>query len=666
MSFTVNPPYPVFTDVDGSPLEEGFIYIGLSNQDPQSNPTTVYWDAALTIPAAQPIRTSGGFPVRSGTPSVIYVAGDFSIRIRNKNGTIVFNEPTSPEVFIAQGILVYSGLFNVKAYGAKCDGVTNDAAAVAAADAAAAGRPLIFPGVTHIGTATTITSPIMDTMAQIFSATSQITINNKLPVRPEWWGNGNGTIRKAIAALPALGGDVQLSVRDYDMVNGWTRYDGNEKPNVRLIGAGMPIVTDDMTSYISGSGTVIRGMVLNFANGFEAYDLGVDVGTYVCNTFNGGQWMEGFVPGTHKLDHDGHDLQYYIRDVHFDNISCLQLPGGTAHGILIEHIIGVSHGYCETFLGLHGYVCKSQNVQGGDVRVYGQGGDAFIIKSDQYTLCQNVYINNIMMGDYNKPLTTAVGMIQGLTTNCPVAHVTIGSINAQKCAGVIVENGGNFVTDVQINNIYADQITGDAIVMSANCQRWNIGNHVLNVVGGRGIVVPADAQQINIGDGFVTNAGSHGYDLACPTLKHGSICCFGSAAWGVLRSGSCNINTDLVYGKNNTLGNLSTSYTRLTNANLVNSWTDVGTGVHPFQVVQVGKRVYFRGMVTGGSADTVCQLPADLVPGQVLNFVTYAITGGGARSFAQVDILADGTIQIPSRASLGAGCKVAFNFEWCY
>ncbi len=89
-ALSIQPPFPIFTDTDGSPLENGYIWIGTANLDPQGNPIAAYWDAALTITAAQPIRTSGGYPANSGTPARLYVASDYSIRVQNKNGSQVY------------------------------------------------------------------------------------------------------------------------------------------------------------------------------------------------------------------------------------------------------------------------------------------------------------------------------------------------------------------------------------------------------------------------------------------------------------------------------------------------------------------------------------------------------------------------------------------------
>ena len=90
-ALTVNPPFPIFTDIDGQPLENGYIWIGTANLNPQTNPINVYWDAALTISAAQPIRTLGGYPSNSGTPARLYVNADYSIRVMNRNGSTIYS-----------------------------------------------------------------------------------------------------------------------------------------------------------------------------------------------------------------------------------------------------------------------------------------------------------------------------------------------------------------------------------------------------------------------------------------------------------------------------------------------------------------------------------------------------------------------------------------------
>ncbi len=96
-ALSIQPTYPIFTETDGQPLEDGYIWIGAANLDPQGNPINVYWDAALTQLANQPIRTQGGYPVNSGTPARLYVNSDYSIRVMNKNGSVVYSAPTATE-----------------------------------------------------------------------------------------------------------------------------------------------------------------------------------------------------------------------------------------------------------------------------------------------------------------------------------------------------------------------------------------------------------------------------------------------------------------------------------------------------------------------------------------------------------------------------------------
>lgn len=89
-ALSIQPTYPIFTDIDGQPLENGYIWIGAANLDPQTNPITVYWDGALTQLAVQPIRTLNGYPSNSGTPARFYANADYSIRVMNKNGSTIY------------------------------------------------------------------------------------------------------------------------------------------------------------------------------------------------------------------------------------------------------------------------------------------------------------------------------------------------------------------------------------------------------------------------------------------------------------------------------------------------------------------------------------------------------------------------------------------------
>lgn len=89
----IKSPFVQFYDIDGQPLEDGYIYIGTAGLDPATNAITVYSDANLATTVTQPVRTIGGFPVVSGSPVRLYVgAVDFSIRVSNKNNTQIHQD----------------------------------------------------------------------------------------------------------------------------------------------------------------------------------------------------------------------------------------------------------------------------------------------------------------------------------------------------------------------------------------------------------------------------------------------------------------------------------------------------------------------------------------------------------------------------------------------
>ncbi len=157
-ALSVEPPFPAFADADGQPLDDGYISVGVVNLNPITNPIAAFFDSALTIPAAQPIRTSGGYPVYQGTPARLYVNSDYSIQVQNKNGSVVYSAPAATERYSNVVInvnaenVVYDPPFtnavqtnveaklqqtvSVKDFGAVGNGVVDDTAAIQAAIAA--------------------------------------------------------------------------------------------------------------------------------------------------------------------------------------------------------------------------------------------------------------------------------------------------------------------------------------------------------------------------------------------------------------------------------------------------------------------------------------------------------------------------------------------------
>ena len=95
MSLILNPIQQYF-DLDGSPLASGYIYFGEPNSNPVTSPIAVFYDAQLTQPAAQPIRTVNGYPVRAGTATGIFAQKDASILVQNvKREQVIYIQNTS-------------------------------------------------------------------------------------------------------------------------------------------------------------------------------------------------------------------------------------------------------------------------------------------------------------------------------------------------------------------------------------------------------------------------------------------------------------------------------------------------------------------------------------------------------------------------------------------
>lgn len=98
-------PLPQFFDLDGSPLSSGYVYIGAANGNPETEPISVYWDSALTQPAAQPLRTAAGVIVRSGAAARVYAAtDDYSITIKNGSGALVLYQRTTYDYAVGTGL----------------------------------------------------------------------------------------------------------------------------------------------------------------------------------------------------------------------------------------------------------------------------------------------------------------------------------------------------------------------------------------------------------------------------------------------------------------------------------------------------------------------------------------------------------------------------------
>lgn len=203
-ALSIQVPFPVFNDRDGQPLDNGYIWIGQQNLAPQVNPVNVYFDAALTQPVAQPLRTINGYISNAGTPAQVYVDGvNFSILVQDSKGSMVYNFPEGTGISQDACGVEYSPPFtggvpypvceklaqtvSVKDFGAVGDGVTDDTAAIQAAINAAAGKLLFVPKGTYL-------------------LNSDVTITNELLL----FGDGSANSQFTGAGKFSLGASLQV------------------------------------------------------------------------------------------------------------------------------------------------------------------------------------------------------------------------------------------------------------------------------------------------------------------------------------------------------------------------------------------------------------------------------------------------------------------------
>ena len=93
-AISVFQPLPTFSDIDGQPLEDGYVWVGVTGLEPQANQQTAYWDAALTQVVTQPVRTRGGYPLNGTAIGRLYTAAPYSIKVQNKNSSTLMLDLT--------------------------------------------------------------------------------------------------------------------------------------------------------------------------------------------------------------------------------------------------------------------------------------------------------------------------------------------------------------------------------------------------------------------------------------------------------------------------------------------------------------------------------------------------------------------------------------------
>lgn len=96
--------FKIYSDLNGEPLDDGYIYFGQADQNPITAPVTVYWDEAGTQPAAQPLRTVNGYIVRAGTPANVFYSTSYSLLVLDSARQQVYYAQNSDKYSLAAAI----------------------------------------------------------------------------------------------------------------------------------------------------------------------------------------------------------------------------------------------------------------------------------------------------------------------------------------------------------------------------------------------------------------------------------------------------------------------------------------------------------------------------------------------------------------------------------
>tara|TARA_R110000822_G_scaffold37180_5_gene104238 strand:- start:1502 stop:3331 length:1830 start_codon:yes stop_codon:yes gene_type:complete len=322
---SITPPFTIYQDIDGSPLEAGMIYIGTAGLNAVTNQITVYSDAALSVALSQPITTRGGYPVVSGAPVVIYTgASDFSIAVNNKHGSTVTtaSNKTQLEATYYTGSLAgatqrtleskLADVVSVKDFGATGDGVTDDTVAFTAAIASS--HRVLVPDGTYM-------------------LTSQLTIN---PMLTQMIGDGGVTLNFSGAPASSTAILFQGAPTAGESI---TKNKSRHSGGFSLVGhSTITLIKLESDEGVDSAAITLRGV------SFTTAAIGMDVGTNAWQSCLDGYGFEGctihineqqdnpptttnfgerhlFINGIHSGTGTAYKSRNYNSDAHFIGVS---------------------------------------------------------------------------------------------------------------------------------------------------------------------------------------------------------------------------------------------------------------------------------------------------------------------------------------------------------
>lgn len=513
-------------------------------------------------------------------------------------------------------------------------GISDSAALFNANEAARAKKvPLLINRVLDITSSVTITAPIVDGMHQMFSATSQVTIDNGLPVRPEWWGPGALAGKYAVNALPSTGGVVKFANKRYDSPYsgpfGSASYLGDtwlDKSNVKFVGEKMPEFKSDNTQLIDGSGTIINGVLNVWAENFEIENIGFDCGTVQRARLGLAKTQDGLV-----LAPPVQNLGYFRRKGSIRNIVSIGvLANDFGHNILLEGYLAGTIENCEARCAIHGIVIKSSGISGCNLTALGHLADNFIIKSDNYGEQVGLNLTNL----YAKPFagnTPQFGIIvQAATAGGGNVNISNAEITSNAVSGIRIEApDSNVLYTVNLSNIIVDG-SDNGIYVFGNDQAWYLNANNASIKNAStGIVEQGNARFNTYSNINLVNCINGFYTEGDPLINN--VFFVGDAT---------DTTTFIQYGPLAvpTIGLMNylelDNYDNIATPAFLNGWANFGGGQPGLDVFMRNGKVNLQGFLTKGSTSLMCNLPVNFRPPLPLYIPAIASTGS---AFVVVD-----------------------------
>lgn len=480
-------------------------------------------------------------------------------------------------------------------------------------------------------------------------------------------------LKAAIAALPATGGTVFVPVGRH-AAGSWTMTnDYMNKPGVRIVGEKAPRLSANADRLEGGS--VIYGRFNVFADGFEATDVGFDMGKYTMDSLHptkdshtadhplGGTW-DAFA---FAQPNQGAPLAAR-RDVRLNNvIGLLRDSQSVGHAILMEGMDGAAVDNITGVGGVHALVIKSQNVRAGRLSGYAASNNNIIFKSDTYAAAGNISASTVealTVPPNTTPWFTPAVAGQGLLLNPSTASFTgpvqIGTLKVLGSGrGLAITGGASFiVSDVQIDAMTADGTTGTMAsgIDFFTCRAMRVQINSLNINN--------SAQGIAWNPATAGDNAEHQIHIGSAQISNISVRAINASGYARIRIDSleiastnhayyCSDDARIIVGKETIIA-AANKWERNSPA-LSTGWTNFGSGNATFEVKLENYGVLLAGLLSAGSGvtGTITSMPVYLRPPTSKRLPGYL--NAGSRQYALIGVDSGGAVTINDATAPAAG-----------